>query len=67
LISKAAAETDEGKRRADYVAIQRIVAEDVPVIPLWYPNNEIVYGARMGGVTVRGSGTFDFLRDAWTR
>jgi peptide/nickel transport system substrate-binding protein len=67
LIAKAAGETDEHERRADYVAIQRIVGEDLPVIPLWYPNNEIVYGQRMGGLTVRGSGTFDFLRDAWTR
>ncbi|SFS12476.1 peptide/nickel transport system substrate-binding protein [Granulicella pectinivorans] len=67
LIAKAAAETDEGQRRADYVELQRIVAEELPVIPLWYPNNELVYGNRMGGMVVRGSGTFDFLRDAWTR
>lgn len=67
LIAKAAAETDESVRRADYVKIQQIVAEDLPVIPLWYPNNELVHGKRVGGLTLRGSGTFGFLRDAWTR
>jgi peptide/nickel transport system substrate-binding protein len=67
LIEKATGETDEGLRRADYVEIQRIVAEDLPVIPLWYPNNEIVHGLRLHGVTPRASGTFDFLREAWLR
>ena len=65
LIAAAAAETDEAHRRTDYVQIQRIVAEDVPVIPLWYPNNEVVHAKAFAGIHVRGSGTFDFLRDGW--
>lgn len=67
LIAKAAGETDDGMRRADYVEIQRIVAEDLPVIPLWYPNNEVVHALRLNGVRTRASGTFDFLREAWLR
>ena len=67
LIAQASAETDEANRRAAYVEIQRIVAEDLPVIPLWYPTNEVVHARRIEGVRPRGSGTFDFLRDSWIR
>ncbi len=65
LIAAAAGETDVARRRAMYVEIQRIVAQDLPVIPLWYPNNEVVHSRRIEGIRTRGSGTFDFLRDAW--
>jgi peptide/nickel transport system substrate-binding protein len=64
LIAAAAAETDQSKRRADYVEVQRILAEDLPGIPLWYPNNEVVHTKRLTGVKVRVSGNFDFLREA---
>jgi peptide/nickel transport system substrate-binding protein len=47
------------------VEVQRIVATDLPVIPLWYPNNEVVHTRRLEGVTTRGAGTFDFLRNGW--
>jgi peptide/nickel transport system substrate-binding protein len=65
LIAKAAGETDQEMRRRDYVEVQRIVATDLPVIPLWYPNNEVVHTRRLEGVTTRGAGTFDFLRNGW--
>ncbi len=67
LLSAAAGETDQGRRRAEYVEVQQILAEEVPGIPLWYPNNEVVHTARMGGVQVGASGTFDWLRGAWVR
>ncbi|MEO6909837.1 MAG: ABC transporter substrate-binding protein, partial [Edaphobacter sp.] len=67
LLKAAAEERDQAKRRADYVKVQKILAEDLPGIPLWYPNNEIVHTRRVEGIRPRSSGSFDFLRDAWVR
>ena len=65
LLTAAATEMNEAKRRADYVQVQKILADDLPGIPLWYPNNEVVHSRRIEGVKLRASGNFDFLREAW--
>jgi peptide/nickel transport system substrate-binding protein len=67
LLKSAAAETDQQKRRTEYIEVQQILSEDLPSIPLWYPNNEVVHTHRVGGIQQRGSGSFAFLRDAWVR
>lgn len=67
LLTAAAAEMDQAKRSADYVEVQKILADDLPGIPLWYPNNEVVHSRRIEGVRLRASGNFDFLREAWVR
>ena len=67
LLTAAAAERDQTARRAEYVEVQKILAEELPGIPLWYPNNEVVHTRRVEGVRPRGSGSFDFLREAWVR
>lgn len=67
LLREAASETDEAKRRAEYVEVQQILAEDLPGIPLWYPNNEIVHNKRLVGVVPHASGDYDFLRTAELR
>jgi peptide/nickel transport system substrate-binding protein len=64
LLTAAAAVTDQGERRKDYVEVQRILAEELPGIPLWYPNNEVVHTRRVTNVRLRASGNFDFLREA---
>ena len=67
LLVAAAAATDQEERRRDYVEVQRILAEELPGIPLWSPNNEIVHTRRVEGVVPRAGGTFDFLREATVR
>lgn len=67
LLAAASGETDEKKRRAEYVEVQKILAEDLPGIPLWYPNNEVVHSSRIDGVKPEGSGTFDYLRSITVR
>jgi peptide/nickel transport system substrate-binding protein len=64
LLAAAAAVTDEAERRKDYVEVQRILAEDLPGIPLWYPNNEVVHTRRVMRVQPGVSGNFDFLLEA---
>src|SRR6202044_3096101 len=61
LLAAAAAVTDEAERRKAYVEVQRILAEDLPGIPLWYPNNEVVHTRRVTGIKPGVSGSFDFL------
>jgi peptide/nickel transport system substrate-binding protein len=67
LLRDAAASSDRMVRKKDYVEVQQILAEELPGIPLWYPNNEVVHTRRVDGVRPRGAGSFDFLREAWVR
>jgi len=72
LLAKAAAESGPAAvvwtgRQVDYAEIQSILSEELPTIPLWFPDNVVVHTRRLQGVVSRGDGNFDFLRDAWLR
>jgi peptide/nickel transport system substrate-binding protein len=67
LLAQAAAEADQSKRREMYVEVQRILADELPSIPLWYPDNVVVHSERLTGVTPNAGGSFDFLRTARLR
>jgi len=72
LLAQAAAETGtpdavQARRRAEYVEIQKILADELPSIPLLYPENEVVHTTRLEGVTAVGDGNYYFLRDARVR
>jgi peptide/nickel transport system substrate-binding protein len=67
LLMKAAAETGpaqevQARRRAEYVEVQKILAEEMPSVPLWYPDNEVVHTGRLQRMVSQGDGNFDFLR-----
>jgi peptide/nickel transport system substrate-binding protein len=67
LLAKAASETGppqevQARRRAEYIEIQKIVADEVPSIPLWYPSNDVMHSKKLQGVVSQGDGNFDFLR-----
>jgi peptide/nickel transport system substrate-binding protein len=64
LLAEASASSDRAVRKKDYVEVQRILADELPGIPLWYPNNEVVHTRRVANVRPRASGNFDFLREA---
>lgn len=67
LLAEANGSTDRALRKADYVEVQKILSEELPGIPLWYPKNEVIYARRLQGVIARGSGSFDFLREVRIR
>jgi peptide/nickel transport system substrate-binding protein len=67
LLADAAGRTDEVSRAEDFIAVQKVLAEELPAIPLWYPNNEVVHTTRVMGIVPRADGSFDFLRYAWVR
>lgn len=67
LLDEAAATSDQYLRRKNYIAVQQILAEDLPGIPLWYPNNEVIHTLRLQNVHVAKSGDFSWLRNASLR
>jgi peptide/nickel transport system substrate-binding protein len=67
LLARASAETGppevvEAHRRAEYIEVQEILAQEMPSIPLWYPNNEVVHTDRLKNMVSNPDGNFDFLR-----
>ena len=64
LIDQARIETDQNARKQDYSAIQRILAEDMPYVDLWYFDNVMVYSTRVQNLQLNPSGNYDFLRTA---
>jgi peptide/nickel transport system substrate-binding protein len=67
LLAHAAAETGslqqvEAARRAEYIEVQKILADELPSIPLWYPDNQVVHTQSLHGMVSQSDGTFDFLR-----
>jgi len=64
LIKTANAETDQEARRREYVEVQQILATDLPGIPLWFANNEVLHSTRVTNVNIDPGATFDFLRTA---
>jgi peptide/nickel transport system substrate-binding protein len=52
----------QARRRTEYVEVQKILAEDLPSVPLWYADNEVVHTGRLKNVASEGDGNFDFLR-----
>lgn len=49
LLDRGAAEIDPGKRRALYAEAQRIVARDLPIVPLWYESVVAARSTRLEG------------------
>lgn len=63
LLDEATRATEESERRRLYIAAQRIIAEDVPLISLWARTNVAIGRRGLQGVTLSPIGDFDFLRD----
>ncbi len=64
LIAKARSEIDQNARKQDYAGVQRILAEDLPYINLWYFNNVMVHSRRVTNLHLSPSGNYDFLKTA---
>ncbi len=65
LLAGAEAAASEEEQRRLYVDVQRRLSVEVPTVPLWYPNNEVVRTERLRGVTPTVNGSYDWLRSAW--
>ena len=64
LIDEARRQVDPKLRKPLYVEVQRILADDVPYINLWYLDNVMVHSSRVRNIQLNPAGNFDFLRTA---
>ncbi len=64
LIDQARREPDQNTRKQIYAEIQRILADELPYINLWYFDNVLVHSKRVRNLTLNPSGNYDFLKTA---
>ncbi len=64
LIDQARREVDPRVRRPIYAEVQRILAEELPYIDLWYLDNVLVHNRRVTNLRLNPAGNYDFLRTA---
>jgi ABC-type transport system substrate-binding protein len=64
LIDRARREVDPAVRKPLYAEVQRILAEDLPYIDLWYLDNVLVHTRRVRNIKMNPAGNYDFLRTA---
>ncbi len=61
LLDEARVENDLGKRRELFSRIQKIIAEDIPYMSLWFMDNVSVHRKRISDVQLSPTGDYDFL------
>jgi peptide/nickel transport system substrate-binding protein len=64
LLTEAAATADRSQQKTLYGDVQKILADDMPAINLWYLDTVLVHSRRLQNLHLSPSGNYDFLRDA---
>ena len=64
LIDQARREVDPAVRKPLYAELQRILAEELPYVDLWYLDNVLVHNKRVVNLKLNPAGNYDFLRIA---
>jgi peptide/nickel transport system substrate-binding protein len=64
LIDQARRELDQNTRKQLYAEIQRVLADQLPYINLWYFDNVLVHSKRARNLALNPSGNYDFLKTA---
>jgi len=64
LLKDAAESENMARRRADYVEVQQILAQDLPSVNLWYLDTIVVHDKRLTDVIPSPSGDYRFLKTA---
>jgi peptide/nickel transport system substrate-binding protein len=64
LIDQARREVDPKVRKPLYAELQRILAEELPYVDLWYLDNVLVHNKRVVNLKLNPAGNYDFLRTA---
>ena len=59
---QARVESDQEKRRELFSQVQKIIAEDLPYMSLWFMDNVSVHRKRISDVQLSPTGDYDFLR-----
>ncbi len=61
LLDQARSEMDQQKRKQIFWEVQKIVANDLPYLNLWYVDNICVHRRRIEKVSLLPSGDYDFI------
>jgi peptide/nickel transport system substrate-binding protein len=56
LTTEGRGELDRGKRLAIYNEVQRVVADDVPIVPLWHEDNVVLSNKDVDGYHLTPNG-----------
>jgi peptide/nickel transport system substrate-binding protein len=64
LIDQGRSELDQNARKQICAEIQRILADELPYIDLWYQDNVLVHSKRVQNLSLNPSGNYDFLKTA---
>jgi ABC-type transport system substrate-binding protein len=64
LIDQGRREIDLHVRKSIYAQVQRVLAEELPYIDLWYLDNVLVHNRRVINLRLNPAGNYDFLRTA---
>lgn len=63
ILDQAINEIDKNKAKELYIKAQEIVSNELPLFPLWYPANMVVYNSRIGNIKISPSGDWSFVKD----
>lgn len=63
IMDQAINELDRTKAKEYYAQAQDIISRDLPLFPLWYPANMVVYNKRVGNIKISPSGDWSFVKD----
>ena len=61
LLDKGKVTVEQAERGDIYKEVQRILSEDVPIMPLWYEHNVVVSGRNVKGYSPTPHGDFSSL------
>ena len=67
LLDRARVESDKEKRRKLFSKVQKIIAEDLPYLSMWFMDNVSVHQKRISDVQISPTGDYDFLRNIEAR
>lgn len=62
LLDEAFKERDQAKAKELYGEAQKIIKDELPLFPLWYPDNIIIASESVGNINMNPSGDWDFVR-----
>ncbi len=67
LLDQTRIESNQEKRRELFSQVQKIIAEDLPYVSLWFMDNLSVHRKRIRDMKLSPTGDFDFLRSIEAR
>jgi peptide/nickel transport system substrate-binding protein len=65
LLDEGRAARERGERQEIYGRVQRILAEGLPYVSLWYSSNVVAMDRRIQGFTLYPDGSLRSLKDVW--